>query len=119
LEEQALRGRTPSLAGRREDSMSVGELVNLWKRTIGQTPTTQQFETWAALREPEVIKRAIIATAKKNLKLNGEMSEEYRIRYASSVMIVQERRAAEHAANRQAISAEFRGTVVKEELCPM
>ncbi len=82
------------------------ELAVLWERTIGDPPPATQFETWNVLHSVDVMKTAIIATAKKNLKLSGTMTEDHRVRYCSSVMNMRETRIADNVTNRIAVAAE-------------
>jgi len=83
------------------------ELSHLWERTLGNPPTPAQFAIWAELHSLEVIKRAILRTATKNIQMGGTMSQDYRVRYASKAMLTTDTRAVEHATNRARLEAEF------------
>lgn len=49
-------------------------------------PPDRQFLFWAVTNDPSDVEQAFGITAIKFRKLNGTMSEEYIIRFASSVM---------------------------------
>jgi hypothetical protein len=66
--------------------MTPAELMELWDRILGDPPLIQQFELWACMHSPETMKRGITKTAMKNLQLNGLMSQDHRVRFASKVM---------------------------------
>jgi hypothetical protein len=83
------------------------DLIELWKRTIGDPPTPQQFELWLALHTPEVVRKGIIKSATKNLNLGGQMSLDRLVRFASSVMTTATEQAAEHALNRERMQEEM------------
>ncbi len=85
------------------------ELIQLWTKMLGELPGTTQFEIWMALHTPDVVKLGILRTAAKDLSLGKTMSLDYKIRFASKVMLVQTGRAAEHVANRAKLCAEFGG----------
>lgn len=67
--------------------MRTDELIKLWTKTLGEPPTSQQFEIWIALHKPEIIERAILKTAMKNIALGGTMSLDHKARFASQVML--------------------------------
>jgi hypothetical protein len=81
----------------------VSRLMDIWERTVGSTPPAAQFEIWRALHSPEVMKKGIIATAKKNLSMT--MSPEYRIRFASAVMNTKSGQEASKQGNPPAVVA--------------
>lgn len=83
------------------------KLQELWRSTLGCPPMLEQFGLWAALHAEDVIKKGILRTARKNIELGGTMSQEYRVRFASRVMLVQSQRDAEHAANRARLAADM------------
>jgi hypothetical protein len=68
--------------------ISTQDLMDLWMRLFGEgpAPTVQQFEIWRAKYPDEIVKKGLAITATKNQKLQGQMSLEWRIRYASRVM---------------------------------
>lgn len=85
------------------------ELRNLWMTVLGTPPADEQFTVWTALHTPEVVRQAILKTAAKNLSLGRTMSLDYKIRFASKVMLVQSDRNAANAANRARLREEFEG----------
>ena len=85
------------------------ELTNLWERTLGTPPSEQQFAIWEELHTEEIIRRAILKTAMKNQSLNGTMTVDHRLRFASKVMQTLTTQAIEHAANRERLRQEFEG----------
>ena len=84
-------------------------MQELWRSTLGCPPMLEQFGLWAALHTEDVIKKGILRTARKNIELGGAMSQEYRVRFASRVMLVQSQRDAEHSENRSRLAAEMEG----------
>ncbi|MGA8313391.1 MAG: hypothetical protein WB755_25435 [Terriglobales bacterium] len=87
------------------------ELINLWTKTLGTPPADEQFTVWAALHSPEIVRKAILTTAAKDLSLGKTMTLDYKIRFASKVMLVQSERNTSNALNRQRLSEEFEGQV--------
>lgn len=85
------------------------ELVELWTTMLDTPPVDEQFTVWAALHTPEVVRRAILTTAAKDLSLGKRMSLDYKIRFASKVMLAQTERNTSNALNRQRLSEEFEG----------
>jgi hypothetical protein len=83
------------------------ELIELWKRTLGEPPAEQQFVIWTESYKADIVRRAILKTATKNQTLGGMMSQDHRIRFASKCMITLAEQAAEHAANRARLQAEM------------
>src|SRR5579872_1436530 len=92
--------------GRRGCPMTE-DLKELWATLLGNTPSQFQFALWLVKHRPEIVREAIIKTAQKNLEMGGTMSEEHRVRFASSVMNTQTARKAIHEANKAKLSAEF------------
>jgi hypothetical protein len=80
--------------------LTTSVLMGIWERTIGKAPPAAQFEIWSVMHTPEVIKESILVTARKNLQLGGNMTEEHRGRFASGVMRTRTIRNAQNAANR-------------------
>jgi hypothetical protein len=76
---------------------------------LGTPPTEEQFTVWAELHTLEVVKQAILKTAAKDLSLGKTMSLDYKIRFASKVMLTQTERNAANAANREKLREEFEG----------
>ena len=87
------------------------QLKELWTVMLGTPPADEQFTVWAALHTPEVVRKAILTTAAKDLSLGKTMSLDYKIRFASKVMLVQTERNTSNALNRQRLSEEFEGQV--------
>ena len=83
------------------------ELKGLWERLLGTAPEDAQFEIWTALHSPEVVKNAILKTGAKDLSLGRTMTADYKVRFASKVMLVQSERNAANALNRAKLEAEF------------
>ncbi len=78
---------------------------------LGIPPADEQFTVWAALHTPEVVRHGILRTAAKDLSLGKTMTLDYKIRFASKVMLVQTERNTSNALNRQRLSEEFEGQV--------
>ena len=76
---------------------------------LGTPPADEQFTVWRGLHTDEVVRQAILKTAAKDLSLGKTMSLDYKIRFASKVMITQTERNADHALNRDRLRAEFDG----------
>jgi hypothetical protein len=74
---------------------------------LGKPPEEEQFTVWSALHTEEVVRLAIMKTAAKDLSLGKTMSPDYKIRFASKVMLTQTERNADHAANRARLGKEF------------
>jgi len=83
------------------------DLPILWESTIGARPPKEQFAIWEALYSTETIRRAILKTAMKNQSLNGQMSQDHRMRFASRVMMTVTEQALEHAANKARLHDEM------------
>ena len=83
------------------------QLIQLWEKMLGKPPEEEQFTVWSALHTEEVVRLAIMKTAAKDLSLGKTMSPDYKIRFASKVMLTQTERNAANAANRQRIAKEF------------
>jgi hypothetical protein len=87
------------------------QLIELWATTLGTPPADEQFVVWTESYGANVVRRAILATATRNLKLNGAMDTDYKIRFASKVMIIQTERNVANAANRERLHKEFEGSI--------
>ena len=87
------------------------ELIKLWTTMLGTPPANEQFTVWAALHTPEVVRQGILRTAAKDLSLGKTMTLDYKIRFASKVMLVQTERSTSNALNRRRLSEEFEGQV--------
>lgn len=63
------------------------DLKTFWAQCeLGQPPSDGQFIVWLELHKYEVVRQGIARTAMKNLQLRGQMSLDYKIRFASKVM---------------------------------
>lgn len=62
------------------------ELIELWRRTLGNPPAEQLFALWTESHPADIVRTAIIKTAAKNLSASSPMSQDHRIRFASKVM---------------------------------
>jgi hypothetical protein len=85
------------------------QLKELWTTLLGTLPADEQFRVWAALHTPEVVRQGIVRTAAKDLSLGKTMSLDFKIRFASKVMLVQTERNANNAANRARLREELEG----------
>ena len=83
------------------------QLKELWEKMLGTSPADEQFTLWSALHTEEVVRLAILKTAAKDLSLGKTMSPDYKIRFASKVMLTQTERNAANAANRARLDEEF------------
>lgn len=83
------------------------ELKELWEKMLGKPPADDQFTVWMAMHTLDVVRQAILKTAAKNLSLGRTMSPDYKIRFASKVMLTQTERSTVHAANREKLQQEF------------
>jgi hypothetical protein len=78
--------------------VTLEAIMDIWSRTIGDTPIRQQFEFWALNNSLQVIKEGVVATAKRNLI--SPMSQTDRVRYCSGVIGIRTAREAAYARNR-------------------
>ncbi len=83
------------------------ELKELWTTMLGKPPADEQFAVWAALHMLEIVRQGILRTAAKDLSLGRTMTLDYKVRFASKVMLVQSERNTNNALNRQRLSEEF------------
>jgi len=83
------------------------QLTELWTAMLGTAPADAQFTVWTALHTPEVVRQAILKTAAKDLSLGKTMSLDYKIRFASKVMLTQTERNAANTASRERLRQEF------------
>jgi hypothetical protein len=66
------------------------QLIELWTGLLGTAPADEQFTVWTALHAPEIIRQGILRTAAKDLSLGKTMTLDYKIRFASKVMLHKE-----------------------------
>jgi hypothetical protein len=63
------------------------ELKVLWKALFRTNPPDEsQWDIWARMHDAETIREGLLGLAIKDRKLGGEMTMDYRIRFASSLM---------------------------------
>ena len=62
------------------------ELKDLWLRLLGNVPRDEQFELWCTLHTDETVRHGITQTAKKNLSTGSVMTDDAKVRFASSCM---------------------------------
>ncbi|MGE5052931.1 MAG: hypothetical protein ACM3WP_02110 [Acidobacteriota bacterium] len=87
----------------------MNELKALWQKLLAVPPADDQWQLWAELHTPAVIRKAILATASKNMSLGRTMDQDFMLRFASKVMIVQSQRDVDNAANRERVRNTFGG----------
>lgn len=87
----------------------MNELKALWGKVLGHTPSDQQFDLWLAMHKPEIVKRGILKTAQKNMSIGGTMDQDFKVRFASKVMLMATAEQKEHAENRARLAAEMEG----------
>ena len=87
------------------DTLRV-QLLHLWKSTIGNLPSQEQFAIWGSLHSAEVIRKAILKTAMKNQAMSGQMTQDHRLRFASKVMTTLTETYPENAKNRERLQQE-------------
>ena len=87
----------------------MNELKQLGQKLIGPPPADDQWQLWSKLHTPAVIRKAILATAAKNMSLGRTMDQDFTLKFASKVMIVQTERDAENAANRERLRRSLGG----------
>jgi len=85
------------------------QLKDLWMTMLGAPPSDEQFSLWAALHTPQIVRQGILKTAAKDLSLGKTMTLDYKIRFASKVMLTQTERNTSNTLNRQRLSEEFEG----------
>ena len=83
------------------------QLKDLWTTMLGTPPADEQFTVWTALHTPEVVRQGILRTAAKDLSLGKTMTPDYKIRFASKVMLVQTERNTSNALNRALLHDEM------------
>jgi hypothetical protein len=87
--------------------MNISALIELWTKVLSDPPSDEQFALWTALHTPEVVRQGILRTAAKDLSLGKTMSSDYKVRFASKVMLTQTERNAAHATNREKLREEL------------
>ena len=85
----------------------LNELKILWGRFHGNIPSDQQFDFWVMPHGLDLIHQGILKTIQKKLSMGGTMSNDHKIRFASKVMLTQQARNVENAANRARLNDEF------------
>jgi hypothetical protein len=83
------------------------DIIALWKKLLGDAPSEEQFDFWERLHTPEVVQQAILKTMGKNLALGKKMDLDYKVRFASKVMLTMTARKEAHAANKARLQEEM------------
>jgi hypothetical protein len=91
--------------------LNLNELKALWGKLLGEIPSDQQWTFWTMSHSLEVVRHGILKTAQKNLSMGGTMSDDHKMRFASKVMLTQQARNGENAANRAQLNDEFEARV--------
>lgn len=61
-------------------------LTELWTGSITTyVPSEAQWNIWLSFHTPEVMMKVVLKTIKRWVKLNGNMTEDYLVRYTSSL----------------------------------
>jgi hypothetical protein len=79
----------------------MNEIKALWQKLLGTTPSDEQFALWSEMHTPEVMRKGVLQTAAKNLALGRTMTQDYKVRFASKVMIDQSAREVQNAIYRE------------------
>lgn len=87
----------------------MNELKQLWSHVLGDLPSDQQFDLWAALHSVDIVRQGILKTAQKNLSTGGTMSTDHKIRFASKCMLTATALKKAHEENRAKLAREFGG----------
>jgi len=88
------------------------ELIELWKKLLGEPPTEQQFLIWGELYPVGIIRKGVLKTAIKNQNLGGTMTQDHRIRFANRVMQSAAKDVEVNAANRARLCDDLEGVEV-------
>jgi hypothetical protein len=88
-------------------NINTNNLKELWEKTLGVSPTDEQFYLWTNLHTLEVVRQAILKTAGKNLQMGKAMTAEHKVRFASKVMLTITSQNTANARNREALRQEF------------
>ena len=83
------------------------ELIQLWEKTLGAPPAERQFILWTESHAADIVRKAILKTAAKNLSIGATMTLDHQVRFASKVMLTLSGRREEHKGNRARLEAEF------------
>ena len=74
---------------------SVESLIALWNSLFpNYTPPKTQFVLWDEMNGQEVTRQCIVATGKKYLSMDCQMSPEHMTRYASACMVNRKKNTA-------------------------
>jgi hypothetical protein len=87
------------------------ELIDLWKKLLGEPPREQQFLIWGELYPVEIIRKGVLKTAIKNQNLGGTMTQDHRLRFANRVMQSAAKDVEVNAVNRARLCEELDGRV--------
>ena len=67
--------------------MTLTDYKKLWSSFLGAPPTDQQFNLWLAMHSQTTVRHGILKTAEKNLAMQGTMTDDHKVRFASKVML--------------------------------
>jgi hypothetical protein len=71
----------------KERSEERAAILSMWQELIpGWCPSATQFDLWLECHDFATVIYAVRETAKKNLRLNGQMTKDHLTRFASKVM---------------------------------
>src|SRR5689334_17670347 len=87
------------------------QLITLWERTLGIPPSEQQFVIWTESHSIDIVRKAILKAATKNQTMNGTMSLDHKVRFASKVMLTLSAQRQEHMENQKKLREEYERTV--------
>jgi hypothetical protein len=72
----------PTLNNQTRDELKV-----LWKALFRSNPPEEkQWDMWSIFHDSDTIREGLVQLAIKDRKTGGEMSEDYRIKFAAAVM---------------------------------
>lgn len=67
--------------------MTLADYKTLWSSFLGTPPIDQQFNLWLAMHSESTVRHGILKTAEKNLAMQGTMTDDHKVRFASKVML--------------------------------
>lgn len=65
---------------------ATAPLSDVWNTLFPFLLAEKQLAVWLILHNAEIVRQGIIAAGRKAISLNGNMNQEYAVRFASSVM---------------------------------
>jgi hypothetical protein len=87
----------------------MNELKALWQKLLGPLPADEQWELWLTLHAENVVRKGVLQAAAKNLSLGQTMMLDYKIRFASKVMIDQTAKDTQNEIYRERLRAAQEG----------